>query len=461
MLRLILAPGLVITALALAPSVGVVQKGNRKITVIGTAHTPSRRQREEVEALIAEVKPDAVLVELDAERLEFAWQQPEEAYGGELAAAVRAARRIDAPVVLGDACRPLPAVVEARPLFDLERTRRAWRLLVRKPVAVGVDVERIDVAQALASDPRKALPLLFAASVGAVATAATAQATPIDAPVSGVIEAAADAVAVASSIVSARVADVLLVARDDVLSENALRALELGCRLRSKNLERHRFRFGTDPAGCRAAAAPFFSEKSETRPFLTLRSPLQVGERRRMNLFEPRWLALLDGVAGENGGSLLGASLATIHAANRCYLRDGDGVDADVVVDPQGACLAKIERVEESQRPSGARRVAVWLRGVEAVRAEELVATDAGFLTGRVATDASGDDEAPGGAASVVAVVGLAHANPILERCAERGLLSSRERGGIDQEVARAIAERQRAAALEPLAWEEYDRASR
>ena len=458
MVRLTLATGLLTTAFALAPSVGTVVKGNRKITVIGTAHTPSRRQREEVEALIAEVKPDAVLVELDAERLEFAWNQPEEAYGGELAAAVRAARRIDAPVVLGDACRPLPAVVEARPLFDLERTRRAWRLLVKKPVATGVGVERIDVAQALASDPRKALPLLFAASVGAVATAATAQATPIDAPV---IEAAADAVAIASSIVSARVADVLLVARDDVLSENALRALDLGSRLRSSALERHRFRFGTDPAECRSAAAPFFASEGPERPFLTLRSPLSVGERRRMNLFEPRWLALLDGIAGENGGSLLGASLATIHAANRCYLRDGDGVDADVVVDPHGACVAKIERVEESKRPSGARRVAVWLRGVEAVRAEGLATTNAGFLTGRVATDASDDDEAPGGAASVVAVVGLAHANPILERCAERGLLSSRERGGIDQEVARAIAERERAAALEPLAWEEYDRANR
>ena len=452
---IVFATSLAVTALA--PSVGTVVKGNRKITVIGTAHTPSKRQREEVEALIAEVRPDAVLVELDAERLEFAWNQPEEAYGGELAAAVRAARRIDAPVVLGDACRPLPAVVEARPLFDLERTRRAWRLLVRKPLAVGVDVERIDVARALASDPRKALPLLFAASVGAVATAATAQATPID---SVVVEAAADAVAVASSIVSARVADVLLVARDDVLSENALRALELGSRIRSQNLERHRFRFGTDPAECRAAAAPFFGQ-TETRPFLTLRSPLQVGERRRMNLFEPRWLALLDGVADQNGGSLLGASLATIHAANRCYLRDGDGVDADVVVDPRGACMAKIERVEESQRPSGARRVAVWLRGVDAVRAEELATTNAGFLTGRTVIDGPDEDEQPGGAASVVAVVGLAHANPILERCAERGLLSSRERGGIDQEVARAIAERERAAALEPLAWEEYDRASR
>ena len=90
MVRLTLATGLLTTAFALAPSVGTVVKGNRKITVIGTAHTPSRRQREEVEALIAEVKPDAVLVELDAERLEFAWQQPEEAYGGELAAAQRA-----------------------------------------------------------------------------------------------------------------------------------------------------------------------------------------------------------------------------------------------------------------------------------------------------------------------------------------------------------------------------------
>ena len=51
-------------------------------------------------------------------------------------------------------------MVEARPLFDLERTRRAWRLLVSKPMATDVDVARIDVARALASDPRKALPLL-------------------------------------------------------------------------------------------------------------------------------------------------------------------------------------------------------------------------------------------------------------------------------------------------------------
>ena len=43
-------------------------------------------------------------------------------------------------------------------------------------MAVGVDVERIDVARALASDPRKALPLLFAASVGAIAGIETVKA---------------------------------------------------------------------------------------------------------------------------------------------------------------------------------------------------------------------------------------------------------------------------------------------
>ena len=108
MVRLTLATGLLTTAFALAPSVGTVVKGNRKITVIGTAHTPSRRQREEVEALIAEVKPDAVLVELDAERLEFAWQQPEEAYGGELAAAVRrrSGCQRDVPCVVGARASP-------------------------------------------------------------------------------------------------------------------------------------------------------------------------------------------------------------------------------------------------------------------------------------------------------------------------------------------------------------------
>ena len=58
---------------------------------------------------------------------------------------------------------------------------------------------------------------------------------------------------------------------------------------------------------------------------------------------------------------------------------------------------------------------------------------------------------------SAVCVVGLAHANSIVEQCAERGLLSAAERGGVDAEVARAVREREAAAGMAELGWKEYD----
>ena len=85
-------------ARALTPSVGVVSDASRKVTVIGTSHAPSRAQREEVAALIAAERPDVVLVELDAERLQLLWGGDRNVYGGELYEAVRAARAADAPV---------------------------------------------------------------------------------------------------------------------------------------------------------------------------------------------------------------------------------------------------------------------------------------------------------------------------------------------------------------------------
>ena len=54
--------------------------------------------------------------------------------------------------------------------------------------------------------------------------------------------------------------------------------------------------------------------------------------------------------------------------------------------------------------------------------------------------------------------VGLAHANSIVEQCAERGLLSAAERGGTDTEVARAVRERAAASGIAELGWEAYDR---
>ena len=129
----------------------------------------------------------------------------------------------------------------------------------------------------------------------------------------------------------------------------------------------------------------------------------------------------------------------------------------------------------------------MWLVGEEAleVAPESVRAAEGGFLLGAVRGEAGGVDaeqrscndvegaRAPPGAAacsdgggqsggerevSVVCVVGLAHANSIVERCAECGLLSTAERGGTDTEVARAVRERKAASGIAELGWEEYDR---
>ena len=98
---------------------------------------------------------------------------------------------------------------------------------------------------------------------------------------------ATDAFAVVCVVAAARFADLILLARDDVLSENALRALEIGEKLRSGALARHTFRFSTSPEALASENAGVFGSLArDTVPLLTLRSPLAAGEVRRVNLFE-------------------------------------------------------------------------------------------------------------------------------------------------------------------------------
>ena len=75
---------------------GYVRNTDRNLVVIGTVHTPSKQQRVEVAELIAATRPDIVVVELDAERLELLLNKQQNqgemlAYGAELAEAVAAA----------------------------------------------------------------------------------------------------------------------------------------------------------------------------------------------------------------------------------------------------------------------------------------------------------------------------------------------------------------------------------
>ena len=82
-----------------------------------------------------------------------------------------------------------------------------------------------------------------------------------------------------------------------------MRALEIGAGLKNRRFERYTFRFSKLPEVLAAINAPLFlancrqnidgTEVGSWVPFLTLRSPLKENKVRRMNLFEPRWLAML------------------------------------------------------------------------------------------------------------------------------------------------------------------------
>lgn len=240
-----------------------------------------------------------------------------------------------------------------------------------------------------------------------------------------------------------------------MLASSALRGLELARGLQTGALLRRRYSFSTEYESL-AQATPL---PTDTVPFFTLRRPLARGEVRRLNLFEPRWLCLLDGLAAaatadiadgdgedalglEVSERLLNATFGCVFAVNRYYTtEEGSELNstaapttrvADMVLRPIGR-RARIVRAAESTRPvSGGRRLEVWIRGEEALRidAASLKPTQGGYLAARVAecTEAelcvhsTSEEDSATSPVRVVSVVGLAHANGVLDRCAHARL---------------------------------------
>ena len=164
-------------------------------------------------------------------------------------------------------------------------------------------------------------------------------------------------------------------------------------------------------------------------PSPQVRRPLRVGEERRLNLFEPRWLALLDGLAASTAAStapsarreatgvaaagalagtlsslLVNASFGCVFAVNEQSVPAAasgfsEGVEGvggvevsstriDDVVIPRVGRRARIVRIEEGVRPvTGDRRLVVWLVGEEPLAIDDrtLHPTGAGYLSAEAA----------------------------------------------------------------------------
>ena len=263
----------------------------------------------------------------------------------------------------------------------------------------------------------------------------------------------ATALPVGLLLVLARVVEVVLVERDTALSQSTLQAIAVARQLQTPRFVRHRHVFPKDPqlvAEARDRHGPALGPAE--RPLFTLKRPLVAGERRRLNLFEPRWLALMDDAAARNGGSLIGAELLLVIPSNRLYTPgpkpfaiprpeadsagDGDGEGpaaaaaagrkwrtADLVIGDEG-WIGRVVRAEEGRREvTRARRLRVWVEADRRVRFDprSVQPRPAGYLVAQVGSDAEGpgdcgasDAEAQQRPVRCVCVVGLLHVNGVV-----------------------------------------------
>lgn len=176
------------------------------------------------------------------------------------------------------------------------------------------------------------------------------------------------------------VSDVLLKDRDVVLAENVLKGVDIAKRLRKKELLSKQFTFYSSPS----SDDVFLDEENDAAieesqlPVFTLKRPFESrDEIRRLNLFEPRWLRMLDEIAKRNEGSLVGAKLGVVLAQNRLYTPENFNDEDDdnksvgnqtekkrvarIVFDPF-VQRAKVVDAKESTRPvTGARKVEVFI----------------------------------------------------------------------------------------------------
>jgi pheromone shutdown protein TraB len=142
--------------------VGCVAGPSGTVVVVGTAHTPCKSEAEVCE-VISILQPDAVILELDQERLDLLLEgRGASGYGDEFAAAARAADEAGVPVILGDArIRDIRNQLLRVWKPDAARLLRAARLTAPAwtPATASEAVVRVDVLRAFMDDPAKLKPL--------------------------------------------------------------------------------------------------------------------------------------------------------------------------------------------------------------------------------------------------------------------------------------------------------------
>lgn len=415
---------------------------NTHIIFLGTSHFRCNSSKE-VTSLIEKVNPDGIVLELDPERVirltkQYAgfdedgnsrvdqFSDEDLLYGADFIAAVNAAQKLNIPLFLGD-----ESVQDTK--SRLIQQFLNWEAYSPVPLLKSFllsmngdnDMRRVrmDILQSFASDPQKLTPIAVSSSPPFLLASALAF---FD---NGAM--AYDGSSALSSIFISLFAvsflfNTVIAERDEILAANTMQASNVLRSLKDNVSIRKRWSF---PVKKKKNEGERYGSLNNTKsiPLFTLKTSLVKDAIRNLNLFEPRWLNMIDEVTHDKS-SLNEQVFGCVRCTNKFYsavsVNGEEGRYADIIFDKVGT-IGKIKQLKEGQRPSGDRKVNVSIQGGDSFMVDEsnLSMSSDGYMVASTVKliDESNKNLIPPSkeeskeSVRLVVVVGLLHGNGIVD----------------------------------------------
>jgi hypothetical protein len=419
-----------------------------EVFVIGTSHFICN-SAQEVTQLIEQVQPDGVVLELDPERVirlskRFVGfdafgnsigdgKAPEDMlYGADFFAAINTCQRLDIPMFLGDEYVQETTQRLTQQLSNWGNAYSPAPLL--QSIHTGMKREtfkrkrRINIRQSFVNDPQKLTPLVVASSPALVFSSALAffdnGAIFYDGfdlfSSLGILDSL-----LISFLVICYLFNQSIVERDKILVSNTMKAYNVLKSLKDNKSIRKRWNFAVKDKHTAAGDTPTeLINESQSLPLFTLKSPLRKGVVRNLNLFEPRWLKMIDNVTKDKD-STNENKFGCVQCTNKFYsavsVNGAEGRYADVIFE-NDASYAQIIEIKEGKRSvSGDRKVNVLIEGGDSfvMDASHISISNHGYMVASQTsvTDCKEVDRPESGEKKIrlVVVVGLLHGNGVVE----------------------------------------------
>jgi len=228
---------------------------------------------------------------------------------------------------------------------------------------------------------------------------------------------------IVSFLASCLLFNTVIAERDEILAASTMQASNVLHSLKANKSIRQRWSFSV-----KKDSEQQMNKQTGSLPLFTLKRPLIKDATRNLNLFEPRWLKMIDEVTKDKDvldDKLFGCVRCTNKFYSAVSVNGEEGRYADIIFESAGT-FAKINEVQEGKRPvSGDRKINVSIQGGDSFVLDEsrLSVSDDGYMVANNVKpiDVSDVDnvlssqEDSAESVRVVVVVGLLHGNGIVD----------------------------------------------